>query len=158
MEKILVSWIGANDLKAYKDRKKNNATPGPLLAALKHFFFTGTRLIYNYPPADVKPYLTWIQTQAETKISANYVRLKSPVDFSEIHDVANQHLEKTWQDHPNADVSIHLSPGTPVMMAIWVLLGKTRYPCQFIQSSIEEGVKSVDIPFDIAAEFLPSVV
>ncbi len=49
-----------------------------------------------------------------------------------------------------------LSPGTPAMAAIWVLLAKTRYPAQLIESSREHGVKDVHIPFELSAEFMPA--
>ena len=43
------------------------------------------------------------------------------------------------------------------MQAVWILLGKTRFPTAFIQSSVEQGVQNVELPFDIAAEFLPEL-
>lgn len=48
------------------------------------------------------------------------------------------------------------APGTPVMQAVWVLLGKTRYPCRFYQSSLEQGVEEVNIPFQLSAEYIPA--
>jgi transcriptional regulator with GAF, ATPase, and Fis domain len=40
------------------------------------------------------------------------------------------------------------------MGAVWLLLGKTRYPAELLQSSRESGVRTADVPFDIAAEFI----
>jgi transcriptional regulator with PAS, ATPase and Fis domain len=42
------------------------------------------------------------------------------------------------------------------MQAVWILLGKTRYPCQFYQSSVEQGVQKVDIPFELSVEYVPT--
>ncbi len=42
------------------------------------------------------------------------------------------------------------------MAAIWVLLAKTRYPATLIESSRDQGVREVSIPFDLSAEFIPS--
>ena len=42
------------------------------------------------------------------------------------------------------------------MQAVWILLGKTRYACQFYQSSLEQGVQQVEIPFELSAEYLPA--
>jgi transcriptional regulator with PAS, ATPase and Fis domain len=50
-------------------------------------------------------------------------------------------------------LTFHLSPGTPAMAAIWLLLAKTRYSARLIESSREQGVKEVSIPFDLSAEF-----
>ncbi len=44
-----------------------------------------------------------------------------------------------------ADVQLtfHLSPGTPAMAAVWIILGKTRFPAELIESSREHGVRTV---------------
>lgn len=158
MNPVLISWIGATDLKASKEKDTAGAPPGPLLAALKEYKFSAVELIYNYPENEVLPYLQWIQSFVQASISVQFIKLKSPVDFEEVHKAASKHLDYVMQKHPEAELVIHLSPGTPTMAAIWMLLGKTRYPARFIQSSLEEGVKTVEIPFDISAEFLPLVV
>jgi DNA-binding NtrC family response regulator len=44
------------------------------------------------------------------------------------------------------------------MAAVWILLAKTRFPAELIQSSAEKGVEVARIPFDIAAEFLPDLL
>jgi transcriptional regulator with PAS, ATPase and Fis domain len=59
---------------------------------------------------------------------------------------------------PGYQFVFHLSPGTPAMAAVWILLGKTSYPAQLIQSSKEAGVEAADVPFDIAADFLPDLL
>lgn len=43
------------------------------------------------------------------------------------------------------------------MQAVWILLGKTRYQVDFYQSSLEQGVHKIDVPFEIAAEYVPAV-
>jgi transcriptional regulator with PAS, ATPase and Fis domain len=43
------------------------------------------------------------------------------------------------------------------MAAVWILLSKSNYPkARLVQSSRENGVEYVEMPFDIAAEFIPS--
>lgn len=44
------------------------------------------------------------------------------------------------------------------MAAVWLLLAKTRFPAELIQSSAAHGVEVATAPFDIAAEFLPDVL
>ena len=44
------------------------------------------------------------------------------------------------------------------MAAIWIILAKTAYPAELIQSSREGGVQTVSIPFDIAADFNPALL
>src|SRR5262249_31605354 len=52
----------------------------------------------------------------------------------------------------------HLSPGTPAMAAVWIILGKTRFPAELIESSREHGVRTASVPFDISADFLPDLL
>jgi hypothetical protein len=55
-----------------------------------------------------------------------------------------------------AERCIHLSPGTPAMTAVWVLLGKSRYPATFYQS-LKGRVWRTDIPFDLAVDYVPEL-
>lgn len=64
-------------------------------------------------------------------------------------------MATTTGKHPKDKIEILLSPGTPAMQAVWILLGKTKYEAAFIQSSVEQGVQAIDAQFDIAAEYLP---
>ena len=56
------------------------------------------------------------------------------------------------------DLCVHLSPGTPTMTAIWLLLGKSKYhPTTFFQT--HEGKAWVtDIPFDLVVDYVPQVL
>jgi len=58
----------------------------------------------------------------------------------------------------DAELTFHLSPGTPAMAAVWIILSKTRFPATLIESSKDHGVRTVSIPFDISAEFLPDLL
>ena len=45
------------------------------------------------------------------------------------------------------------------MQTIWVLLAKTRYEATLIQTAREQpGIKVPEIPFEIAAEFIPQIL
>jgi len=55
------------------------------------------------------------------------------------------------------ELNMHLSPGTPAMAAIWILLGKTRYPATFYQTHKGRAWKT-EIPFDIAVDFVPELL
>jgi transcriptional regulator with PAS, ATPase and Fis domain len=149
VQRTLVSWIGGNDLKAI-----GKEPLGPVLSTLKSGAFESAELLYAYPRAEVEPYLSWLKAQVPTSIQATEVHLSSPVNFGEIYLAAKRHLA----DHvtANVELSILLSPGTPAMQAVWILLGKTRYHAVFYQSSLEKGVERVEIPFELAAEFVPA--
>lgn len=151
MKRILISWVGGNDLKASK-----TISLGPIAATLKAENFDELVLLYNYPKADVKPYLAWLDTQFDIPTEAHFIQLRSPIDFGDIYQAANQHLELLSQ-HPSHQLSILISPGTPAMQAVWILLGKTRYLITFYQSTLEQGVQKINIPFNIAAEYIPEM-
>ena len=59
---------------------------------------------------------------------------------------------------PASDLTFHLSPGTPAMAAIWIILGKTRFPAELIESSREHGLRVASVPFDMSADFLPDLL
>ena len=44
------------------------------------------------------------------------------------------------------------------MAAVWIILAKTRFPAELIESSKEHGVRTASVPFDIAADFLPDLL
>lgn len=158
MGNILISWIGANDLIAFEQRAEHPEVRGPVLSTLSAERFTRAYLLYNYPKTRVAPYIEWVTGEVPcTTIRAKHCKLSSPVHFGDIHQVAYGLLGVVSSDHPADRLNLLLSPGTPAMQAVWILLGKTRYPAVFYQSSIEQGVQQVEIPFDIAAEFLPDM-
>ena len=56
------------------------------------------------------------------------------------------------------ELTFHLSPGTPAMAAVWIILGKTRYSAELIESSKQHGVRTASVPFDISAELIPDLL
>lgn len=147
---VLVSWIGGNDLTATTD----DAPSGPIASTLQRLGFARVELLYSYPDAQVQPYLKWLAGRTQAEINARKVELTSPVDYDSVYQAASNHLKTL--SAPDVELSVLLSPGTPVMQAVWVLLGKTRYPCRFYQSSLEQGVEEVNIPFQLSAEYIPA--
>ncbi|GAB1260335.1 sigma-54 interaction domain-containing protein [Aurantivibrio plasticivorans] len=145
----LISWIGGNDLDAI-----SGTSLGPIISTLKAESFDSVTLLYNYPDEQVKPYLAHLHEQVEIEIRPHFVALLSPIDYGEIYKAAKDQLATFYSE--KADCSILLSPGTPAMQAVWLLLGKTKYPCRFYQSSLEKGVQEVDIPFELSAEYIPA--
>ena len=149
----LVSWIGATDLNAASSNTEGK-TFGPIAATLQAAAFDSVELLYNYPQEQVQPYLDWLKLRVSIPLRARAVSLSSPVDYNDVYQAADQFLTDTSAG--NCNLSLLLSPGTPTMQAVWVLLGKTRYPCKFYQSSLEQGVQVVDIPFELSMEYLPA--
>lgn len=148
-QRVLTCWVGGNDLKAI-----SGGEVGPILSTLQAASFDRLELLCSYPVERVKPYLAWLSEHIDLPIEACYESLSSPIHFGEIYKAAHKHLERL--SSPRTDLSILISPGTPAMQAVWILLGKTRYRTTFYQSSLEQGVQQVDVPFEIAAEYVPA--
>jgi transcriptional regulator with PAS, ATPase and Fis domain len=150
-QRTLICWVGGNDLKA-----PDGGEIGPILSTLRALAFDRLVLLCSYPAERVEPYLEWLESSIGIGlvIEPHYVSLSSPVHFPDIYEVAQAHLQRL--SSCAVDLSILLSPGTPAMQAIWILLGKTRYPATFYQSSLEQGVQEVVVPFEIAAEYVPA--
>lgn len=149
-QNILISWIGGNDLDAINSNKG-----GPILSTLRHLSFQQVHLLYNYPDDPVNNYVKWLRSLTSAQIYTYKAQLSSPVHFGEIYLAATNVLDQLAKQNIYPDIL--LSPGTPAMQAIWILLGKTKYPSRFIQATLEQGVQFVDIPFEIAAEFTPAI-
>lgn len=146
---VLVCWVGGNDLKAVEGEEA-----GPILSTLRSVYFDAVELLCSYPAEHLDAYSAWLSRQTNVPIRSHQVALSSPVHFGEIYQAASKYLKKL--STPETRLSILLSPGTPAMQAVWILLGKTRYPATFYQSSLEQGVQQVEVPFEIAAEYVPA--
>ena len=152
MKHILISWIGKTDLKSCQ----SDEGEGPILAALRNAQPDLVYLLHNELYDDVAPYVTWLSARTPAEIETRHFPLSSPTEYTEIYKASETMLKEVWRANPRAEHTIFITPGTPAMQAVWVLLGKTRYEARFLQSSAQQGVQFVDIPFAISAEFLPS--
>ncbi len=113
-------------------------------------------LLNNFPEVQLKQYLHWLQSIKNIPVSTSQISLTSPTNFAEIYEAAADTVQKCSSDFGvDIDMTFHLSPGTPAMAAVWILIAAGRYPAQLIESSREQGVNNVTIPFEIAAECLP---
>ena len=157
MRRILISWIGGHDVDGLD--KSGNPSPGPILSTLKEESFDRVELLYNYSQdkKDVKGYLARVENEIETAVNAEKVDLSSPIAYGEIYEAAEAKLEALKGSDPSAEFNILLSPGTPAMQVVWVLLSKTSFPAVLWQSSPEAGVQQADVPLEIAAEYVPSI-
>ena len=154
---ILVSWIGHADLNAAAG--KPDAGIGPIAQAAVFKAFTRIVLLSDYPADRTQPYLGWLRQHTAAPVDLHPVTLSSPMHFGEIYQAARQVLNQLTADSSPAPLlTFHLSPGTSAMAAVWILLAKTRFPAELIQSSAAHGVEVANVPFDLAAEFLPDLL
>lgn len=155
MLRTLVCWLGLTDLDAAHGVPK--AGIGPIAQALDAREFDEVVLLSNYTGERKKQassYLRWVKQRTNSKVLLQQVTLDDPTNFSGIYEIADAALTALNASNARREFTFHLSPGTPMMSACWVILGKTKYPARLIQSSQNRGVYDSGIPLDIAAEFI----
>ena len=170
MKKLLISWIGQNDLDSVHGQHA-----GPIRAALNaatvsNQLFEHIHLLYNYPYEQVSSYIDLLNEELESSFSNGYtqvtsapIALSSPSNYSEIYPAVDQQLAQLEKQFSGHQWTIHLSPGTPAMSSVWILLVKTKYPAECIESWLdkstgEDHVKTVNLPFNLSAEFTQSAL
>jgi DNA-binding NtrC family response regulator len=115
-------------------------------------------LLTNYPFEQSRDYCAWLQEKcnyADDKVDLYRVDLTSPIDYASIYTEVSSNLKQARLPRDDVELTFHLSPGTPAMAAIWIILAKTRFPAALIQTSRERGLEAVDFFFDLANDFLP---
>ena len=157
MAEILICWLGATDLKAASQNEKVGL--GPIGQAAIARSYDEIALISDYGKDRTSPYIAWLQEKSLSKITVHYESLSSPTNFGEIYQTASRIVSDKITEHgPSVSLTFHLSPGTPAMAAVWIILAKTRFPAELIESSLEHGVRTASVPFDMSAEFIPDLL
>jgi DNA-binding NtrC family response regulator len=154
---ILFCWLGSTDLRAASGAA--DVGLGPIAQALAESSYAEAVLLNDWDAMKSGKYVDWLQGKTSTKITSIAVKLTEPTNFGEIYQAATSAVaEKIRQRGAEANLVFHLSPGTPAMAAVWILLAKTRFPAELIESSKEHGVRAVSVPFDISADFIPDLL
>ena len=157
MAEILICWLGATDLKAASQNEKVGL--GPIAQAAIARSYDEIALISDYGKDRTSPYVKWLQEKTPSKITVHYESLSSPTNFGEIYQTASRLVsDKITAYGSSFSLTFHLSPGTPAMAAVWIILAKTRFPAELIESSLEHGVRTASVPFDMSAEFIPDLL
>ena len=156
MPDVLVTWIGLADLRAVQESASLGV--GPIAQALEARRFDASFLLTDHrDKADT--YVRWLEARSGgTEISLILEQLTSPTEYGEIYGAAVRACKQALATTQGAALTFHLSPGTPAMAAVWIILAKTRFPAAMIESSREHGVRTASVPFDISADFLPDLL
>lgn len=151
----LISWVGKADHDCAESARGNDL--GPVASSIKdHAPFDKICLLTNYEFDRTKAYCAWLEkTTGCVETDLFGVELSSPTNYAEIYEQVSRELKALRLPNDDIELTFHLSPGTPAMTAIWIILAKTRFPAKLIQTSKENGLESVDFIFDLANEYLP---
>ena len=150
---ILFAWLGNSDIRASEDTSGTDF--GPILMALETGMYERLVLLSDYRPQKTRNFVAWLSGKFAGVIDVQYATLRSPTDFEDIYVAANKAVSAKLSSSSARQITFHVSPGTPAMAAVWVLLAKAKYGASLIESSLEHGVRPVVVPFNLAAEFFP---
>ncbi len=161
--RTLVAWIGATDLasmgsdaggqvkaqveKAINRKIRDADDGGPIRSLLQTESFDSIHLLNTYPKNLETKFANWLGSKV---VFHRPTKLESPTDYASIYTTIDEFLKGLYsaKTNPPTELCIHLSPGTPAMAAVWVLIGKSKYKPTFFQSY--QGNNSVtEIPFDL---------
>lgn len=156
--KVLFAWIGKTDLRASRGEIGDGL--GPIGQAVSKRTFTHLVLLSNFEKEDEKQFIDWLRTITSSAILKYHAHLTSPTEYREIYEAAVSTINDVKQKLGQKEIhsTYHLSPGTPAMAAIWILLSKTTHPAEILESSPEQGIKTVSLPFDISADYVPDIL
>lgn len=154
---ILVSWVGNTDIKASEG--KLDVGQGPIAQGARARQYDLILLLSDHAKDVAAAYKNWLMEHTPSPVEIRRHKLPSPTDFGEIYKAATEELAELRNTYGDgSEFTFHLSPGTPAMAAVWILLAKTRFPAELIESSREHGVRTAHVPFDISAEFIPDLL
>lgn len=157
VESWLVAWIGKTDHEAAEGKLGKDL--GPIATALiGEMRYSRVYLLTNYEFSRSKRYCAWLEKTAgyaAKQVDLYHVDLDSPIDYAAIYEAVSRNLKGAGLPRDDVELTFHLSPGTPAMAAIWIILAKTRFPAKLVQTSRERGLEPVNFFFDLANDFLP---
>ena len=157
MSSVLLAWIGLTDIRAMTEPEQVGL--GPIGQAVRERNFDEICLLSNFPEEKGRQYIEWLRHGGQGKAKLFQRLLSGPTNFAEIYEAVRGVVSELVEKAPaKLQLTFHLSPGTPAMAAVWIILAKTRFPAELIESSQKHGVRTVSFPFDIAADFIPDLL
>lgn len=160
--KILAAWLGNADIRSSKELNLGSMGLGPIAQALTELTFDQLFLLTNQSSDEVSGYVSWLSNHSDVSVTVRHIALLDPTEYREIYLGVTSVIDELLDNAKNREeieLTFHLTPGTPAMQTIWVLLANTRYEATLIQTAREQKrVKIPDIPFEIAAQFIPKVL
>jgi transcriptional regulator with PAS, ATPase and Fis domain len=125
---------------------------GPVKALVDIETFDEVHLLSDYPLEITKSFAKWL----DCKTKVHRLQPKNPSDHGEVLQLVRPVLESLKLTRDDS-LNFHLSPGTPAMAAIWILLAKSLSPATLYQTY---GGKAwiTEIPFDITVDVIPQLM
>jgi DNA-binding NtrC family response regulator len=151
---VLYSWLGMSDMRLIGAADAEDHERGPLFQALADRDFRRLVLLCNATDSEAEHFKSELITRLARKgkvleVKIGYFDLSDPTDYSRIYHCVRELLDREYR---LADDSwFHLSPGTPAMASVWMVLSQSSHPARLIQTSREQGLREVELPFVLEA-------
>ena len=102
---------------------------GPIGQAVREREFEAVHLLTDHAARQSRAYRAWLNDRCGIKAALHPVSLTGPTRFDEIYEAAVSVLDSLrGKANDLARFVYHLSPGTPAMAAVWIVLAKTTHP------------------------------
>ena len=156
MAKILLTWLGVTDIKS--SRQETGGQLGPIAGAVTERGYKHVYILSCHSKKDDSHYKKWLKSVASANVVIENVNIKHPMDFGSIYDISKKFTTELEKKYKGGELVFALSPGTPAMAAVWIILAKTLFfQAELIESSIQDDqgnypVRTASTPFDISAE------
>ncbi|SDJ57974.1 regulatory protein, Fis family [Ferrimonas sediminum] len=150
----LLSWLGKTDI---DQMHKDNAAALASIALKSPTSFDRIIILGNSWEEEWDSYLDWLKRKLAIAqrpfqdVTIQHVRLSSPIHYPSIAKATQRQLHRALEQ--DDDITFSLTSGTPAMITLAVLLGKSIGSCRFVQSSEKSGIEEVEIPVDFASEY-----
>ena len=162
---VLLTWVGSRD-PYWTNRRTGKANdPGPILSLLKHRKFDVVYLLFNLYSAhdDYRQRATQVQRYCQryfprVVVKQRPIDLVSVIDYQEIFRVANHECQAIVREEgAGRDYYVYLSPGTPQMQTVWVLLVQSGLlPATMIDATPEDLLAPGKRPWRVVDLSLPT--
>jgi len=164
VKKVLLSWIGNNDLKSVNTGERSK---GMLIAFLNSEYFSDIdecHLLFNKNTEAAREktkYLKHIKDLfSNDKTLVVHEFDLAPDSFRQIYKNANDIIEKIKaESHGKVNLFYHLSSGTGQTAAIWTVISRTKHPGVLYMTYLDGKSKALktkiaEIPFDIDESYI----
>ena len=152
MNEVLCAWLGKTDM---YESGKGKQGGGPIHCALQTGRFNRLLLLSTQNEENTTLYNRWLTKQVNIPVTLHKVELDDPTQYDKIYEAARKALLE-YREKRSEDLSFtyHLSPGTPAMGAVWIILANSLEPARLIQTTSETGFREVHFSFKVENEFL----
>ncbi len=155
MQKVLLTWLGVTDIKS---SEQSNGNLGPIAGAITSRDYKIVHIISDFCVQTTEQYKKWLTDTTSVVPHIRNVKLKDPMDFANVYDYSKQLVTDIKKSHQEKDIVFDISPGTPAMASVWIILSRTLFTgVELIESAKQDSdgnyqVRTAQVPFEISVD------